>query len=206
MKKDHVYALLGLVPSDIQNRTRIGYTLSDAEVFVDALRAAIGSDKQSYQLSVLWENLPLLHPTMPGLPSWCPDFSSGYLRGPRLELLSDHFVHAFSKSARLRCLTDEPFLCINVAHVDTVAKWADMSCPTVHKLPGDVVYEMLEEPMHEWLKSLLSLVDVSGSDKCRCETQLSYFLLLRSGELSPTGTKHATEGEYSPDETRLEYY
>jgi hypothetical protein len=174
VKKDHVYALLGLMSPELRKLFSVDYSASDAEVFVRALKAEMGVRGGSceFLLPLLWERLARISPKTVGLPSWCPDLSneSRSSTAPFGDTkLSLAFTQACSTFANFRFLSDGNLLCLSLMPLDTVAMSAEIPCPApdieAYSLRTDEnVQEHFCAPtrMGAWINHLVDFEESSG--------------------------------------------
>lgn len=112
VKSDYVYALLGVVDPATLLSIRVDYGLPASIVFAIAFKAAIMRPEDAAQLPRLWEYFELILKTIPGLPTWCPDWSNAHgiaalvdsIRHPTVD---SSVIQAYSSVARIDiCVSD----------------------------------------------------------------------------------------------------
>lgn len=153
--KDHIYAMLGLMPRDIRDRLEPDYTLTDAEVFAKTLLSAMALADGAKGLPSLWEQLSFVTASTVGLPSWCPDFSNeGRARAIVFsnKTLSPKVVQHFENRGALSWGSPSDGIEVRAMVVDSIATVLSEPCPPSPSFT-DIAPELIDR-QKDWLLRL----------------------------------------------------
>jgi hypothetical protein len=176
VKADHVYALLVLMSAELRGLFSIDYSVSDAEVFVCALRAGMKLQRGccEFLLPLLWERLAWISPRTAGLPSWCPDLSNDSHSSTAplgVRSLSQLSREAYNKFARFEVLPGKNILRLNLMPSSIIARGMDIACPPfdleTNSLPTTRdIRKHFGGPasVGAWMVHLIKLVDFDADD------------------------------------------
>jgi hypothetical protein len=180
--KDHVFAILSLLPDDIREQVDIDYSKTDAQVFEDILQVAIKGPAGCWNLVRLWEAFAWVPSTTSELPSWVPDFNHE-TDVPVFWLTTNSLIprvvrDTYAGAAQLQVSPGSGLLFLKVLEIDVVSLLGGGACPTFDFREA-VGYSVIEETVL-WLNRLCCcLFDTrpSYSDDLPAMVRLRQFLV-----------------------------
>jgi hypothetical protein len=180
--KDQVYGLIALWPSEIQEEIIIDYTRATGEVFANAVKAGLKTDKY-WTIVHLWTafdgfDRPLRTSVTPGLPSWCPDFQYSFYtpRNVGYESLSKTVTYRTNALACYEHTSDFETINIRILKLDTITNHMTAPCPPTHSQAKKRYLALLA-----WLQELLEVVPSEDRTNSSLRCDMQTLLYERSG-------------------------